>query len=398
MRCSRTCCSAGFSGVLYPVNRDAEAVSGVLAYPTLHDVPGDIDLVVVAVPAAAVESVIAEAGEVGVGAAVIVSAGFAEVGAEGAATQDRVVKTAHRHGMRVVGPNCIGVVNTDPAVGLNATFSPVAPRAGSIGFASQSGALGIAILSTAERFGLGVSSFVSLGNKADVSGNDLLQYWLDDEDDRRWGCSTWSRSAIPASSAASPDGSRVPSRSWSSRVADRAPRSGPPPATRRRSPPTTPSPTRCSPRPGIIRVATLEELFDVGRVLVHQPLPSGGRVAHRRQQRWTGHPRRRRLRRRRSRCTRVVRAPRRQTLRAALAGDRWRVEPCRCDRRRDPSPVREAVGIVLADDDIDAVLTIFTDPMVTDPTDVANAIARAVAAGPPKPVAATFLGGEEPAC
>ena len=264
--------------MLYPVNRSADAVSGVLAYPTLRDVPGDIDLAVIAVPASEVEAVIAEAGEVGVGAAVIVTAGFAEIGADGAATQDRVVRLAHRHGLRVVGPNCIGVVNTDPAVGLNATFAPVAPRRGPIGFASQSGALGIAILATAERFGLGVSSFVSLGNKADVSGNDLLQYWLDDE--------ATTVGMLYLESLGNPRKfSRLARRFSRAKplVVVKGGRSG---AAKRAAASHTAAlasddalaDTLFS-QAGIIRVATLEELFDVGRVLVHQPLPAGRRVA-----------------------------------------------------------------------------------------------------------------------
>lgn len=384
---------AGFSGVLYPVNRSAEAVSGVLAYPSLRDVPGGIDLAVIAVPSSEVETVIAEAGEVGAGAAVIVTAGFAEVGADGAATQDRVVDLAHRHGLRVVGPNCIGVVNTDPAVGLNATFAPVAPRQGTIGFASQSGALGIAILATAERFGLGVSSFVSLGNKADVSGNDLLQYWLDDD--------ATTVGMLYLESLGNPRKFSRLARRFSRRkplVVVKGGRSG---AAKRAAASHTAAlasddalaDTLFS-QAGIIRVATLEELFDVGRVLVHQPLPAGRRVAIVGNSGGPGILAA-------DACVGAgldvpeLSVATQEKLRAVLPATAGVSNPVDVIADATPAQFERALATVMADPDIDAVLTIFTDPMVTDPTDVAAAIARAVAAGPPKPVAATFLGGDE---
>src|ERR671918_1882463 len=173
----RNLLAGGFDGPVYPVNPGAAHVASVKAYPTILDVPDDVDLAVVAVPATAVLDVIEQCGQKGVAGLVVLSAGFDEV-AGGAVAQAGLRDRAHRHGMRLVGPNCIGVVNT--AVGLNATFSPYAPRPGRIAMQSQSGALGIAVLERSARIGLGVSSFVSVGNKADVSGNDLLQYWEDD--------------------------------------------------------------------------------------------------------------------------------------------------------------------------------------------------------------------------
>src|SRR5690606_12154857 len=172
--------AADFAGPVYPVNPEHVAVRGVRAYKSVLEIPGPVDLAVVAVPADEVEAVLDGALAKGVQALVIVSAGFAESGPHGLHAELRLVKAARAHGMRVVGPNALGVLNTDPTVRLNATLAPRLPRRGRTGFFCQSGALGIAILADAEARGLGLSTFVSAGNRADVSGNDLLQYWETD--------------------------------------------------------------------------------------------------------------------------------------------------------------------------------------------------------------------------
>ena len=173
-------CENGFAGIVHPVNPRAESVRGLKCYPSIADVPDHVDLAIISVPAGAVAGVLGECGEAGVHGAVILSAGFAEVGADGHGTEAALVRLARRYGMRLIGPNCVGIINTAPDVNLDATFAPTKPVRGSVGFVSQSGALGIAVLEAAESLGLGISSFVSLGNKADISGNDLLQYWEDD--------------------------------------------------------------------------------------------------------------------------------------------------------------------------------------------------------------------------
>ena len=152
------------------------------AWPSVADLPEPVDLVVVCVPAAQVSGVVEDCGLLGVGGVVVITAGFAEAGASGAEAEQELARVAHRHGMRVVGPNCMGVVNTADDVRMNATFAPVEPTRGRVGFLSQSGALGIAILQHTADLGLGVSTFVSVGNKADVSGNDMLLFWEDDPD------------------------------------------------------------------------------------------------------------------------------------------------------------------------------------------------------------------------
>ena len=172
--------AGGFTGPVYAVNPRADTIDGEPAYPTVAAAPGPVDLAVVAVPAAAVEAAIADCAAAGVPAAVVLSSGFSEDGPAGRAAQARLVRAARAAGIRLVGPNCLGVLNTDPSVRMQATFAAITPPAGALAVASQSGAVGITILDHAARTGVGLSCFVSLGNKADVSGNDLLSYWYDD--------------------------------------------------------------------------------------------------------------------------------------------------------------------------------------------------------------------------
>ena len=171
-----------FTGVVYPVNPNARYVQGTAAYPSVSDCPEVPDLAVVCVPAPLVTEVVERAAEVGVKAVCIISSGFAEIGPEGAARQEELLDVASQVGMRIVGPNCMGVLNGNPDARMNATFSPVLPRPGRVSMSSQSGALGLAVLDHVESIGLGISTFVSVGNKADVSGNDLLLYWEEDPD------------------------------------------------------------------------------------------------------------------------------------------------------------------------------------------------------------------------
>src|SRR5665647_1588816 len=169
------------AGPVYPVNPNAREVQSVVAYPTVEDVPGEVDLAVLVVPAQHVLEAARSCARKGVKALVVISAGFAEIGAEGRERQDALVRIVRENGMRLIGPNCMGMLNTDPAVKLDATFAPSPPPPGSVGFMSQSGGLGLAIIDYAGKLGLGLSSFVSVGNKADVSSNDLLRFWEQDE-------------------------------------------------------------------------------------------------------------------------------------------------------------------------------------------------------------------------
>ena len=171
----------GFDGPVYPVNPAATSVVSVRAYPTVTAIPDTVDMAVICVPSHAVLDAARESIEAGIKALVVISAGFSEVDAEGKRRQDELLQLCRRNGVRMVGPNCMGVLSSTETGTMNATFAPTLPPAGSVAMSSQSGALGIAILEQAQQLGLGISSFVSVGNKADLSSNDLLEYWEDDE-------------------------------------------------------------------------------------------------------------------------------------------------------------------------------------------------------------------------
>ena len=170
----------GFTGAVYPVNPNATSIHSVRAYPDVDAIPERVDLAIVVVPKERVLGVTEACGRAGVKGLVVISAGFKEVGGAGVARERELVDAIKRYGMRMVGPNCMGVLNADPAVSMNATFAPVMPPFGRAGFVSQSGALGVSVLDYAKEYGVGIAQFVSVGNKPDVSGNDVLLQWEDD--------------------------------------------------------------------------------------------------------------------------------------------------------------------------------------------------------------------------
>ncbi|HEX4978424.1 MAG TPA: GNAT family N-acetyltransferase [Acidimicrobiales bacterium] len=257
----RSLLRGGFAGPVYPVNPGAGHVASVRAYDSVLDVPGPVDLAVIGVPAPAVLSVVEQCGQKGVTSIVVLSNGFAEEGEEGAAAQEDVRRLARTLGMRLVGPNAIGVVNTDREVSMNATLASYEPVAGVAGFLSQSAALGVVMLAAAADTGLGVSSFVSVGNKADVSGNDLLQFWEDDP-----------RTQVILLYLESFGNPRKFGR-LARRVGATKPiiavRSGPGSAA---------AAAALFRQAGVIRVDTVQQMFDVGRLLAYQPLPAGDRL------------------------------------------------------------------------------------------------------------------------
>ena len=267
-----------FSGVVYPVNPNAEAVMSVKTYPSVLEVPGPVDLAVIAVPGLLVAKVADECGRKGVRTLVVISDGFKERGPEGAARERELREITLGHGMRLLGPNCMGVINTDPQINLNATFSQIYPPRGNIAFLSQSGALGIAILEYAKNLNMGISSFVSVGNRADISANDLLQYWEQDPAtevillylESFGNPRTFARIARRLS-AAKPI---VAVKSGSTTAGSRAASSH----TGALATPEIASDALFR-QAGIIRVDILEELFDVATLLSNQPLPKGRRVA-----------------------------------------------------------------------------------------------------------------------
>ena len=269
----------GFTGDVAAVNRSAvgDRIEGVEVYGRVTDVPFAPSLAIVSVPASEVSSVVDDCAEAGVAGLVIVSRGFAEAGSEGAALQRAIVRQARGSGMRIVGPNAMGIVNTDPEIRLNASLAPDLPARAPIGFFCQSGALGGTILDRASRRGLGVSTFVSAGNRADVSGNDLLQYWQDDQ--------ATDLVLLYLESIGNPRKFARIARRLSRVKPVVAMRSGrstqayPLGHTVRR---TTLPPSAIDSlfaQAGVIETDSLTELFDVASVLSNQPLPAGNRVA-----------------------------------------------------------------------------------------------------------------------
>jgi acetyltransferase len=170
----------GFQGVVYPVNPKARSIHSIHSYSSVSEIPTSVDMAVIVVPKEHVLGVVEECGEKGVKGVVVISAGFREVGGEGVEREAALLAAVQRYGMRLVGPNCMGLMNTGPEVSMNATFAPTMPPAGATSFLSQSGAIGVTILDYASEYGVGIRQFVSVGNKPDVSGNDLIEYWEDE--------------------------------------------------------------------------------------------------------------------------------------------------------------------------------------------------------------------------
>jgi len=267
----------GFRGPIYPINPQASTIASLTAYPSVRSLPQNVDLAVVAVPRDAVLQVIDDCAARGVRAVIVISAGFAESGADGRELQIRLLGKIRGYGMRMVGPNCMGLLNADPAVRLNASFAPDFPPFGRVAFCSQSGALGLAIISLARERELGLSSFVSVGNKADVSGNDMLQFW---EEDKNTGIIL-----LYLESFGNPRRfARIANRVSRQKpiVAVKAGRTG---AGRRAAGSHTAALAASDiavdalfHQTGVIRAETLDEMFDIAAALSLQPLPAGRRV------------------------------------------------------------------------------------------------------------------------
>ena len=373
-----------FQGTVVPVNPDATPIDGVTAYARVSTIPFDVDLAVLVVPAAQVLEVVDDCVGKGVKALVIISAGFSEIGARGRALEAAVVERIRSAGIRLIGPNCMGIINTDPAVRLNATFSPIYPSPGRVAMLSQSGALGLAILDYATQLNLGISTFVSVGNKADVSGNDLIQYWAEDprtsvillylesfgypkkfaEIARRVARTKpivavkAGRSTAGARAASSHTGALATSDAMVDALFRQA---------------------------GVIRTNTYEELFDVALLLANQPAPRGPRVAILTNAGGPG----------------ILAAdaceasglelpalsdPTVAELRTFLPAEASVANPVDMIASATADRYRRALRLLLADDQVDSVLVLFIPPVLSQAEAVAHAMVDGASGDHGKPV------------
>ncbi len=381
--------ASGFTGTVVPIHPTATEIQSLRAYPKLADVPGDIDLAVVVVPARHVEAVVDDCLAKGVKAVCIISAGFSECSAEGRESEHRMVTKARDAGCRIIGPNCMGLLNTDPEVALNATFSPVYPPPGNIAMSTQSGALGLAILDYAKSLNLGISSFASIGNKADVSGNDLLEHWAGD--------ARTSIILLYLESFGNP--------SKFSRIARRVSRSKPIVALKsgRSSVGARAAASHTGAlasadafvdalfhQSGVIRTDTVTELFDVASLLSRQPVPRGRNVAILTNAGGPG----------------ILAADACQghglnvtpladettaALRALLPAAASVNNPVDMLAPAPPAHYREALRLLMHDANVDSVIVIFIPPLVTEAEEVAAAIADVSRHSPHKPVLGVFM-------
>jgi acetate---CoA ligase (ADP-forming) len=380
----------GFSGAVYPVNPHATSVHSVPAYASVSEVPGDIDLAIITVPKEGALAVAEECGRRGVRALVVITAGFKEVGAAGAQREEELLAIAHRYGMRMVGPNCLGVVSTAADVRMNATFAPIMPPPGPVSFMSQSGAMGVTILDYAAEYGIGVHHFVSVGNKADVSGNDLIEYWADDAATRvilmyleNFGNPrrftriarevTKTKPIIAVKAGRTTAGARAASSHTGALAGlDSA---------------TDALLAQC----GVLRVDSVEELFDMAMAFGHLPVPRGNRVAVVTNAGGPG----------------IIitdsceanglsvaelSAETQARLRQHLPEEASVRNPVDMIATATPESYRLALEAVLADPNIDAAIAAFVPPLRVRQQDVARSIVAAREKYPDKPMLAVLMG------
>ena len=360
--------AGGFTGRVHAVNIEARHVQGLEAHSRVSEIPDHIDLAVVAVPASSVQLVVQDCATAGVKTLLVVSAGFAESGPVGVKRQHELLRTARSNGMRVIGPNSFGVINSDPGVRLNATLAAVVPPAGTLGLVAQSGALGIAVLALAARRNLGISVFASAGNRVDVSGNDFMQYWIDDDHTHAVG--------LYLESVGNPRKFFRIARQLAMRKPVMVVKSaissyGVPPGHRVQPSKVPPAAFDAMLRQaGVIRVENVHQLFDVAQLVVHQPLPPGDRVA-------------------------IVGNSDALGALTAQACVSWGLKvthgPVSLPAEARATDFSAVLDAAFGDDRVDSVLTCFIPPLVTSDQDVAHAVVES-AATTDKPCAATFLG------
>ena len=365
----RNLITGDFTGRVYAVNPTSHAVSGLPTYKSVVDIPDDVDVAIVAVPAEHVQDVVLDCAAKGVHGLIVVSSGFAETGEEGRVRQRKLVGLSRSYGLRLIGPNCLGIINTDAKVSLNASLSPLMPPRGRAGFFCQSGALGTAILEKVYNRGLGLSTFVSAGNRADVSGNDLLQYW--EEDDSTEVVLLYLES-IGNPRKFSRIARRVSLRKPIIAVRSGRTTQGVPMGHAVRKIAAPPAAVDAMFRQaGVIQVDTLDEMFDVAQLLAHQPLPRGRRVAI------------------------VGNSDALGLLAADAAAAVGLVVNKSIALGADASAedFEDALDAAIDDPEIDSVVAVYVPPINVSGEDVANVLA-AVGEQSDKPLVSSFLGAE----
>ncbi|HEX4825005.1 MAG TPA: acetate--CoA ligase family protein [Candidatus Polarisedimenticolaceae bacterium] len=382
-----------FTGPVYPVNPGATSIHSIPCYPSIGAIPGPVDLAIVTVPKEKVLEVVHACGRKKVGGLVVITAGFKEIGGDGRSLEAALKAAVRKYRMRMVGPNCMGVVNTEENVRLNATFAATVPVRGNVGFVSQSGALGEAILADAADNGLGVAMFVSMGNKTDVSGNDLLEYWEDNPDvqailmylesfgnPRRFTTIarriTRKKPIVAVKAGRTARGAQAASSHTGSIVAlDTA---------------TDTLLEQC----GVLRVSSMEEMISLAQALANQPVPKGGRIAIVTNAGGPG-----------ILCTDALigagltlaeLAPKtRKALAKALPPEASTANPVDMIASADAARYRAALDLVKKDPGVDGIVAIFVSPIMIDAYEVAGAIA--MAADGTKPVLSVFMGKQRSA-
>lgn len=388
----RNIVEGGFSGPIYPVNPHARKILGLRAYRSVLDLPEAAELAVIAVPAPGVVDVASDCVKRGVRAILVISSGFSEVGGEGTARQRELLAICRDAGMRLIGPNCLGVLNTDPQVSLNATFARRVPPAGPIGIMSQSGGVAIALMDVATELGIGVSSFASVGNKSDISGNDLLEYWEEDPGTELI--------AIYLESFGNPRRFARIARRVGARKPILAVKAGRTPAGSRAASSHTAALLSAADvtvdalfrQAGVLRAETLGELLDTAALIATQPLPRGPRVAIVTNGGGPG-----------IMCADSCQAAGLevaefpddlcQTL-SHLAPEHAAVgNPIDMTAAATARDYRSVIEALLASDACDAIITLFVPVLGTSPVDIAEAI-DAAAASAQMPIASVSMGAQ----
>ena len=386
----RNILNSSFTGMVFPINSRVPSVGGVKAYPSVREVPEEVDLAIIVVPAEKVLSVVDECAQKGVRSLIIISAGFSEAGEEGRQRERALREKVFAHGIRLLGPNCLGMLNTDRAVSINATFAPVTPPSGRVSMGSQSGALGIALLDYAKSTNLGMMQFVSIGNRVDISSNDLLEFWEDDKNtdiillylESFGNPRRFSRIARRISrkkpimvmkSGRSAAGARAASSHTGALAVDDV------------------AVDALFRQAGVIRVNTIEEMFGVAHVLAYQPLPRGNRVAILTN---AGGPGILAVDACASCGLNVIPLPEptRQKLRQFLPEEASVANPVDMIGSATAEQYRQALSIILDTPEVDAVILIYIPPLVTRPEEVAAAVREATLSRQgQKPVVACFM-------